>query len=99
MATNLEQPTSAVSDSPPIRLTEQAARWVLQRNARLGQPESALRVGVKGGGCAGYTYVTDSTQEPPGENDQVYDFSDSASTWIVAACVGLAEASSICRNH
>ena len=31
-------------------------------------------MGVKGGGCAGYTYVTDSTLEPPGDLDQVLEF-------------------------
>jgi len=57
-----------------IRLTETAARWVLERHARLGQPEAALRVGVKGGGCAGYTYVTEATSDPPTERDQVLEF-------------------------
>ena len=57
-----------------IRLTERAARWVLERHVRLGQPEAALRVGVKGGGCAGYTYVTDATTEPPTDKDEVLEF-------------------------
>jgi len=62
------------SEESSIRLTERAARWVLERHARLGQPEAALRVGVKGGGCAGYTYVTDATTEPPTDKDEVLEF-------------------------
>jgi len=62
------------SEESSIRLTERAARWVLERHVRLGQPEAALRVGVKGGGCAGYTYVTDATTEPPTDKDEVLEF-------------------------
>ena len=62
------------SEESSIRLTERAARWVIERHVRLGQPEAALRVGVKGGGCAGYTYVTDATTEPPTDKDEVLEF-------------------------
>ena len=62
------------SEESSSRLTERAARWVLERHVRLGQPEAALRVGVKGGGCAGYTYVTDATTEPPTDKDEVLEF-------------------------
>jgi iron-sulfur cluster assembly protein len=64
----------ASNEALPIQVTERAARWVLDRHARLGQPEAALRVGVKGGGCAGYTYVTDATTDPPTEREQVLEF-------------------------
>jgi len=62
------------SEESSIRLTERAARWVIERHVRLGQPEAALRVGVKGGGCAGYTYVTEATAEPPTDKDEVLEF-------------------------
>ncbi len=57
-----------------ICVTELAARWIMERHAKLGQPQAALRVGVKGGGCAGYTYVTDPTTDPPSARDQVLVF-------------------------
>ncbi len=71
---SLESTRESTEEFAPIRLTERAARWVLDRHAKLGQPGAALRVGVKGGGCAGYTYVTDATVEPPSEREQVLDF-------------------------
>ena len=46
----------------------------MKKRAEIGQPQAALRIGVKGGGCAGLTYVTDFTEEPPRERDLVYDF-------------------------
>lgn len=59
---------------PCIKVTEAAAAWIMQRHAKLGTPEAALRVGVKGGGCAGYTYVTDSTTEPPSDREECLEF-------------------------
>jgi len=41
-----------------IHLTERAARQILKIRAENNLPESsALRVGVKGGGCSGLSYV------------------------------------------
>ncbi len=74
MSQTAEIGTQSEGEEFSIRLTERAARWVLDRHARLGQPEAALRVGVKGGGCAGYTYVTDATVEPPTDRDEVLEF-------------------------
>ena len=32
--------------------------------------DAGLRVGVKGGGCSGFTYMLDLTEEPKGEMDE-----------------------------
>lgn len=45
-----ESLSNTTGGSPAIRVTERAARWILDRHAKLGQPNAALRVGVKGGG-------------------------------------------------
>ena len=74
MSQTSEVSSQGESEDSSIRLTERAARWVLERHVRLGQPDAALRVGVKGGGCAGYTYVTDATTEPPTDRDEVLEF-------------------------
>lgn len=34
-------------------------------------PETALRVGIKGGGCSGFSYVFDLESQPPGKKDQI----------------------------
>lgn len=62
-------------ESPRVRLTEAAVRWTDARRIKLNMPNAALRIGVKGGGCEGYTYVTDLTEDPPGPKDHVYEFS------------------------
>jgi iron-sulfur cluster assembly protein len=41
-----------------LMVTEKAAKKVIDLAAKDGKP-AALRVGVKGGGCAGYSYFMD----------------------------------------
>lgn len=47
-----------------ISITEDAADHVRQFATQSGQPDASLRVGVKGGGCSGLTYVLDLSAEP-----------------------------------
>lgn len=59
---------------PRVRLTAEAVEFAKARRAEFGPPNAALRVGVRGGGCAGLTYVTEFTDDPPRPRDLVYDF-------------------------
>ncbi len=58
-----------------ITLTESAAKEIkdiiVQQN--LPQESTRLRVGVKGGGCSGFSYMLDLTEEPKGEMDEELD--------------------------
>jgi len=62
------------SAAPRITLTREAADFAMKKRVEIGKPQAALRVGVKGGGCAGLTYVTDFTEDPPRARDLVYEF-------------------------
>lgn len=55
-----------------ILLSERAAQEIKGIIKQQGLPEAAtrLRVGVKGGGCSGFTYVLDLTEEQCGETDE-----------------------------
>jgi iron-sulfur cluster assembly protein len=55
-----------------ILLTEKAASEIKKIVAEQGLPseQTRLRVGVKGGGCSGFSYMLDLTEEPKGENDE-----------------------------
>ena len=59
---------------PRIVLTPEAVAFAKKKREQLGKPNAALRVGVKGGGCAGLTYVTDFTEESPRPRDVIYDY-------------------------
>ena len=53
-----------------ISISEAAAEHVQDFRMAEGKPDAHLRVGVKGGGCSGLTYMLDLV-DGPGENDKV----------------------------
>jgi iron-sulfur cluster assembly protein len=59
----------------PINLTEAAAREIKKiiEEQSLPADETKLRVGVKGGGCSGFSYMLDLTGEPAGEQDETLE--------------------------
>lgn len=56
----------------PITLTEKAASKIKEIVQEQGLPgtETRLRVGVKGGGCSGFSYLLDLTEDPKAESDE-----------------------------
>jgi iron-sulfur cluster assembly protein len=53
-----------------VSITELAGEEISRLIKEDGRPGIALRLGVKGGGCSGLSYVLDL--DSPKENDQVY---------------------------
>ncbi|HEX8522138.1 MAG TPA: iron-sulfur cluster assembly accessory protein [Tepidisphaeraceae bacterium] len=55
-----------------VNLTETAANEIKKIIQDQGLPadQTRLRVGVKGGGCSGFSYMLDLTEEPAGETDE-----------------------------
>jgi len=54
-----------------IALTERAARKISEVFRKNDMPEGAcLRVGIKGGGCAGFSYTLDVTDKPAQDDEQ-----------------------------
>lgn len=64
---------SATAQEPPIRLTEAAIKQVRWLLARRNNPELFLRVGVKGGGCSGFSYVL-NLETDKSDRDVQYNF-------------------------
>ena len=62
-----------------IELTDTAAKEIkdiIAQQSEAGDLEADktyLRVGVKGGGCSGFTYMLDLIEDEPGENDEVLE--------------------------
>jgi len=53
-----------------ITMTERAAAKIKQVFQRDNMPEDAcLRVGIKGGGCSGFSYTLDVTNKPADEDE------------------------------
>lgn len=55
-----------------ISLTDIAAREIkdIIKQQGLDEGNARLRVGVKGGGCSGFTYMLDLVEDAPSESDE-----------------------------
>jgi iron-sulfur cluster assembly protein len=60
-----------------------AIREALQKR---GTPDAALRVGVKGGGCSGFSYVIEFADDPPRKGDHVYEYAEEGKSTVRVLC-------------
>lgn len=64
------------SSAPPpskreVRITAEAVEYAKKRLAQRGTPDAAIRLGVRGGGCSGFNYVIEFSDEPARSKDSV----------------------------
>ena len=64
-----------------IAITETAARKIRTLMAKQGISDGGLRVGVKGGGCSGLSYIF-SWERQPRLGDEVFEGPDSAKIFV-----------------
>ncbi len=58
-----------------IQVTDKAVTKIREILDEENKSEAYIRVGIKGGGCSGFTYVLDIEEEKK-ETDQTYSFGD-----------------------
>ena len=70
---SLQTDTTPTTDG--IKLSEAAAKEIksIITEQDLPADKTRLRVGVKGGGCSGFSYVLDLVEEEAGENDETFE--------------------------
>lgn len=56
-----------------IGVSPQAIAAIHAALQKRGTPDSALRVGIKGGGCSGFSYVIEYADDAPRKGDTVYE--------------------------
>lgn len=72
--------SGATGETPPhpasagIALTPKALEMAKSKLAKRGTPEAAIRLGLRGGGCSGFTYVLEFSDDPPRARDRVFEF-------------------------
>ena len=71
-ATSTTAPTGAASAS--ISVSPRAVEAIKKQIQKRGVPDTALRVGIRGGGCSGFSYVIEFHDGPPRARDRVYDY-------------------------
>jgi iron-sulfur cluster assembly protein len=57
-----------------IEVTPAAVEAIKKQIAKRGLPDTSLRVGIRGGGCSGFSYVIEFHDGPPRARDRVLDY-------------------------
>jgi iron-sulfur cluster assembly protein len=76
---NAFKPVEPLQLSVPKNRVELSAKAVEAARAALvkrGTPNGALRLGIKGGGCSGFSYVIEFDDEAPRDRDLVFEFGE-----------------------
>jgi iron-sulfur cluster assembly protein len=72
---NTTQGFGAASSEAPskreVHITAEAVKYAKKRLAARGTPDAAVRLGVRGGGCSGFNYVIEFSDEAPRAKDTV----------------------------
>jgi iron-sulfur cluster assembly protein len=75
----IEEPTPGAATPAPapskktVTITDGAVEYAKKRLAQRGTPDAAVRLGVRGGGCSGFSYVIEFADDPPRERDLVFE--------------------------
>jgi len=73
-ATTSEQtPPQGQTSKLQLEITQAAVDAIGLQISKRGRPETALRVGIRGGGCSGFSYVIEFHDGPPNARDVVHD--------------------------
>ncbi len=64
---------SPAAGKKTVTITDGAVEYAKKRLAQRGTPDGAIRLGVRGGGCSGFSYVIEFSDDPPRERDLVFE--------------------------
>jgi iron-sulfur cluster assembly protein len=56
-----------------LGITDGAAEYARKKLTQRGTPDAAVRLGIRGGGCSGFSYVIEFADEPPRAKDNVLE--------------------------
>lgn len=59
--------------APPLVVTARAAKVMRAQLDKRGTPQAAIRFGIRGGGCTGYSYMFQYEDGPPRAKDTVIE--------------------------
>lgn len=64
----------APTKAKDIAISEAAVEAIRAALQKRGTPEAAIRIGVRGGGCSGFSYSIEYDDAGPRTGDRVYEF-------------------------
>lgn len=66
-------PPAPAKDVPPLLVTDRAAKVMRIQLDKRGTPGGAIRFGIRGGGCTGYSYMFQFEDGEPRRKDTVIE--------------------------
>ncbi|WP_394847518.1 iron-sulfur cluster assembly accessory protein [Pendulispora brunnea] len=69
-------PATEQKKEPSITVSPAAVEAIRAQIQKRGVPNTSLRVGIRGGGCSGFSYVIEFHDGPPRARDRVFDYGD-----------------------
>ena len=69
-----------------LGVSAQAVEAIRRQMAKRGTPDAAIRVGVRGGGCSGFSYVIEYDDKPARAGDIVMEFADEGKAAVRVFC-------------
>ncbi len=69
-----------------LAVSDAAVQAIRTQLAKRGTPEGAIRVGIRGGGCSGFSYVIEFDDNPPRSGDLVLEFSEPGKATVRVFC-------------
>lgn len=66
--------TTSSEAKPAITVTPRAVEMIKKQIEKRGVPNTALRLGIRGGGCSGFSYVIEFHDGEPRGKDSVFDY-------------------------
>jgi iron-sulfur cluster assembly protein len=80
-----ERPADVVSKKT-ISVSQAAVDAIRMNLAKRGTPEAAIRVGIRGGGCSGFSYVIEFDDGEPRKGDLVLEFAEEDKSRVRVFC-------------
>ena len=81
-----QQTPTGTESAPEVNVTAKAVEAIRRQLVKRGTPEASLRLGIRGGGCSGFSYVIEFHDGDPRTKDHVFDCTDSAGNRVRVVC-------------
>src|SRR5215203_5186381 len=79
-------PTETGVSKKTIAVTPLAVEAIRDKLAKRGTPEGAIRIGIRGGGCSGFSYAIEFEDNPPRAGDLVLEFAEEGKSTVRVVC-------------
>mgnify|MGYP002280894021 CR=1 FL=1 len=73
-ATSKARTSTPAGAKRAITVSDAAVDFARQKLTARGTPGAAIRLGIRGGGCSGFSYVIEFSDDPPRERDRMFEF-------------------------